>query len=57
MDGISKQLSNEIEKECLTKAAMDLARNKVSKQIPLTRRKIEDLQELARLQKDHIIDL
>tara|TARA_R110000868_G_scaffold180243_1_gene420842 strand:- start:872 stop:1042 length:171 start_codon:yes stop_codon:yes gene_type:complete len=56
MEGISKELNDEIEKECRVRKAELLAKEKAKIKLPKTRRAIEDYKELTRLIDDYYND-
>ncbi len=55
MKGINKALNDAIKDEVIAKEARDSAKELVKLRRPVTRREIEDLEEMARLEKDFIL--
>jgi hypothetical protein len=57
MEDINKELSNTVKREVMIKQAVTSAKDKADRKRPLTRRAIEDLNELARIEKEYILDV
>lgn len=56
MEGINDQLNNKIKKECIDKQAREAAKDIVEHRRPITRSRIEDLEAMAALEKEWILD-
>jgi hypothetical protein len=55
MDGINKDLNDKVNRECMIKNAVVAAKKKQKKMRPITRSRIEDLEDLARMEDDFIL--
>ena len=51
LDGVSDEINNKIQSECMIKQALKAARETVGYQRPVTRRKIEDIIAMREIEK------
>jgi len=57
MEDINKELNNTIKREVMIKKAVESAKDKADRKRPMTRRAIEDLHDLAKLDEDYILNV